>query len=441
MTTDSKALKILTLLTVASALLVACDDEAGEGLGDATHDAFFAVVSSNYTGASSISLLGEDGSVVDAEWVGSATDNPDLRTPFSEDVVLATTGPSRRYLTVLERSLGVVTRFDLDEGTVIGQLRTDSSPANDEAAYHSNPQDVVFMADSAWISRWQPNPDPGADEAEGGNDLIEVDVETWERGEGRIDLSSLDETVMEPVYDENFEVIDMVEATAAASPARLVRTGDFIAVGLTRITASYTYGPGALAIVDPASGEITDTLDLPPLKNCGDIVPVAGNAMRVLVPCVGDYAFLGPETGLTLVEVNADGKAEIVESYLVADHDGAAATGQYPVSLGGTRVLAVASGSLDLDTGAALTFDTMYVIDLASGDQEQLFESDGAFSIGAPSFDPDTGLVLVPDAGDMEEPSIGLRSFQLGDDGDLAEGDFIEVAADSGLAARQVVKL
>jgi hypothetical protein len=444
MTIDSKTLMLsLTTLTLASALLAACDDVEGEGLGGATHDAFFAVVSTNYTGASAVSLLGEDGAVVEEEWVGSGTENPDLRTPFSEDVVLATSSGSRRYLTAIERSLGVVTLFDLNEGTVIGQLRTDDSPAKDEAAYHSNPQDVAFMDDgTAWISRWQPNPDPDADEAERGNDLIEVDVETWKRGEGRIDLSSLDETVLEPVYDEvTFEVIDMVEATASASPARLVRTGDFIAVGLTRITASFSYGPGALAIVDPASGEITDTLELPPFENCGDIVPVAGEKMRVLVPCIGDYAFLGPETGLTLVEVSADGKAEIVESFAVADHDGAAATGQYPVSLGGTRALAVASGALDFDTGEVVTADAMYVIDLASGDQELLFESDGAFSIGAPSFDPATGLVLVPDAGDLDDPSIGLRSFQLDDDGDLSEGDFIDVAEDSGLAARQVVKL
>src|SRR5262245_23713669 len=127
---------------------VACNsDDSVSGIEAAKSEQAFAVVSDNYSGATTISLLKQDGTVAKNEWVGSKTDNPELRSPLSNDVVLPTTSFSSRYLTTIERSLGVVTRFDLEDGHVLGQLRTDDSPDDDMSAYHSNPQDVFYLSE------------------------------------------------------------------------------------------------------------------------------------------------------------------------------------------------------------------------------------------------------------------------------------------------------
>src|ERR1700712_544228 len=152
----------LSILCVLAA--VGCNDELDQQ-GLIAGSGQFAVLSDNYTGATSISLLDDKGKVSKAEWAGSRTENAKLRTPLSDDVVLTTVSTEARNLTAIERSLGVLTRFDIGNGNVLGQLRTDNSPQDDEAAYHSNPQDVLYVSeDSAWVSRSRQNPDGNADE-------------------------------------------------------------------------------------------------------------------------------------------------------------------------------------------------------------------------------------------------------------------------------------
>lgn len=421
---------------------VACDESTDTEALEVTHDAHFAVVSDNYGGAVVVSLLGADGEVVEHAWLSPRIDNPDLRTPFTDDVVLTGTSTSRRYLTVIERSLGVVTRFDLEDGSVVGQLKTDDSPEDDMAAFHSNPNDALDIADDlAWASRWAKNLDPAAPEAEQGNDLVGFDPGTMMRNGMRVDLDTFDTMVTETQYDDMFNPIGDVESTAWARPSRLVLAGDHLVVGLVRMTDAYSPAEGATAVVDPTTGEITDEVTHTGLKNCGDVYPVAGDDTRVLVGCIGDYnTGLGPETGIVMLAIDADGTASVAESYLVSEHDGAAAAAQYLASLGGALVLAVASGTTDFDTGDVLDPDRAYLVDLATGTQQMLFESAGAFSIGLPAFDPDTGVLLVPDAGSFDDPQVGVRRFHV-DGSDVTEGGFVEVAPDDGLAARQALTL
>lgn len=425
----------------ADAAVTADGGDAGgrSGSGDPTHDAYFAAVSDNYDGAVVISLLGADGEVLDEAWLSPKLKNADLRTPFSSDVVMPTVSPSRRYLTAIERSLGVVTRFDLEEGTVIGQMKTDASPDDDMAAFHSNPQDVFYLDDThAWVDRWTKNLDPKADAAELGNDLIGFDPSTMERTDARIDLSSFDVTVTETQYDDMFMPIGEVESTAWARPARLVPAGDSLVVGLVRLTDAYTPAEGATAVVDPASGKVTDHVALDGLKNCGDVYPVADAIDRVLVGCIGDYnTGLGPETGIVEIEISAAGKATRRRSWIAADHDGAAPSAQYLASLGGNLVFAVSSGTLDPDGTTVVEPDRAFVLDMQAGTQKLLFQSDGAFSIGLPAFDPETGVLLVPDAGSLTDPTYGVRRFRVDDTSVKADG-FVEVAPSTTLAVREV---
>ncbi len=420
-------------------------DGGGGGSADGiAHDAYFAVLSDNYAGAVVISLLGVDGEVVDDAWLSPSVMPDGLRTPLAEDVVFPSVSPSRRYLTLIERSLGVVTRFDLETGNVdvVGQVRADASPEGDAAAFHANPQDVYYVdPGQAWISRWAKNADAKADAAEQGNDLVGFDPEAFERTDLRVAMTSLDTTVTETQFDENFMPTGEVESDAWARPSRLVPAGNRLVVGCVRMSDGYAPAEGATAIIDPVAGKITGKVALTGLKNCGEVVPVADSTDRALVGCIGDFNVgLGPDTGIVMLEIDGDGAASIVESYRVADHAGAAATGQYLASLGGTRVVAVASGSTDPTTFEVVAPDRAYIVDLATGTQELLYESTGAFSLGTPAFNPDTGILLIPDAGSFEKPVYGVRRFRV--DGEKVEDDgFVEVAASTTLAARQVHRL
>ena len=426
-----------------AAVLGGCTDDGGEGIGMLSHEAYFAVMSDNYDGAVVISLLGEDGEVVEDAWLSPRIDEDDLRTPFTEDVTLPSSSPSRRYLTTIERGLGVITRFDLEDATVVGQLKTDDSPEDDEAVFHSNPQDVVYLDDEvAWVTRWGVNANDDAEAAERGNDVIAFNPSTMKRRNRRVDLSSFDTTVTETEYDEDFNPIGEVESTAYAHPARMLLANGHLVIGLDRLTdTSFTPADGATAIGDPEGEEVSDRIDHEGLKNCRDVYPVADDPNRVLVGCIGDWAFLGPETGIVMLEIDEDGQAEVVERFLVADHDDAAATGQQLASLGGDCVFAVASGQSDFMTGEVTTPDRGYVIDLSTGKQTMVLESKGAFALGTPAFDSDSGVLLVPDAGDYSKPRYGVWRMQLEGECNLSKDGFVEVAPSDTLAARQAHRL
>jgi hypothetical protein len=427
---------IIGLCTLAAA----CNDSVnGDGLTGAASNSYFAVVSTNYMGATTISLLGKDGDVVKNEWVGSKTKNPDLRSPLADDVVMPTTSYSRRYLTTIERGLGVVTRFDLTDGSVLGQLRTDDSPQDDMSAYHSNPQDVYYVSDtSAWVTRWAANPDANAAAKEKGTDLIEFDPRSMKRTARRIDLSSLDTMIEETQYDKSFNPIGKVMSLATASPSGLVPAGKSLVVGLVRITASYNYAPGLIAIVDPVAGKLQSTLELDGLTNCGEVRAVQDQSAQVLVGCIGTFGDGGANGGIVKIEVDEKGKAKVLRTFRVADHDGAQDTNGTMVSLGGDLVLAVVAGSIDPMTMMVSATDVAYTLDLKTGKQKELFKSEGAFSIGVPALDADTGALLVPDAGSMDNPLFGIHRFLIDPDKGISDDGFVEVAPKTTMAAREV---
>jgi hypothetical protein len=89
----------------------------------------------------------------------------------------------------------------------------------------------------------------------------------------------------------------------------------------------------------------------------------------------------------------------------------------------------------------AAEVDKLYRVDLASGEQEELWESQGAFVLGTPAFALSTGLLLVPDAGNRDQPLTGVRRFLVNDEREVEHDDFVEVAAETGLAARRVLAL
>ena len=423
-------------------LALACEEPVPKPLQPAP-GARFAVVSTNYQGATAISLLDAEAEVSAHAWASPSIANPDLRTPLAEDVALPTISASSSRLTTIERSIGVITHFDLERGAVIGQLKVDENP-DARASYDSNPQDVYFVHEGlAWVSRWAPNADPEAPEDLRGTDLLAFDPSEMRQLDQRIDLSGFDTTVTQQRIDDDGDPDGEVESTAYARPSRLAPAGVHLVVGLVRGTLSlafsgFDFAEGMVAVVDPVAGEVTDALTLDGLANCGDVYPVPDAPTRVIVACIGDWRDLGPRTGLLLLEVDGTGSASVVERFALADHEGAAPSAQFVASLGGTRLVAVATGGTDARSREEAMPDALFLIDLASGEQTLLLESDGTFALGQPAFDSTRGLLLVPAAGSIEAPIFGLHRFRVEGDAPPTRDGFIEVAPGTTLAARAV---
>jgi hypothetical protein len=376
----------------ALCLFVACADPViPESLAPLDREPRFAVISSDLGSSSAISMLDAEAEPIDRRWFDSGTALPGLVAALSGDVVL----PTRQLpgsFTVIDRfKTDVVSRFSVPDGDLLGQVRTHLRA--ERVGFSSNPHDVLFDGTLAWVSRNQPNDDGAAPPINRGDDLVAVDLATMELTEERVDLSALD--------------LHAGGVTYFARPSRMVRAGDRVLVGLDRLDASFHEGAsGAIAVVDL---ETRSAVELPigGLENCGRVVPVAGDSSRAIVQCEGatfvSNAERRPTAGLALIRV-IDGDAVVEHLWRASAQPGDPNQGipvRSTISVGGTLALAVALG--DLVPPHRLT-----EIDLATGGLRVLYEvgdTGDAVEIGAPCYDPESGIVLLPEA------SAGLHRF------------------------------
>jgi hypothetical protein len=200
-------------------------------------------------------------------------------------------------------------------------------------------------------------------------------------------------------------------------------------VGLSRLSPDFqAAGPGMIAVVRVSDEEVTG-FSLEGLRNCGGIRPVVGDPHRAIVSCTGfaqpfaDEDMRRANSGIVLVEVEGDHLAEVAR-WTPAAHPGAALSVFTVAPIGGTEVLAVANGNL-----TAGTPDRLYRIDLMTGQQVEVHASTEAFTIGRAALDPDTGLLLVPDA------ATGLHRYHLDSD-TLTHLDARTLEPSLGLPAR-----
>ena len=367
----------------------------------------YAVVASDYA-SSAIALLDDEGALVTEAWMDSGTFAPRVVAALSGDVVLPTAPLDGCTLGVVDRfTTDVVTLLDVcshdREGVIEHAIDARAGTRDEDAAFSPNPQDILLIGGSHWISRLNPHPEGAA-----GNDLIRVDaggavVE-------RVDLGALDVVTGERFY---------------ARPSRMVAIDRFLVVGLARLTASFMRAAaGAVAIVDTQSATST-ALPLEGLANCTEVVPAG--AERVLVACPGDPFVRGEarraRAGLALVAIRG-GAPSVDALWRAADHPDAPIAASTPVWVGG-RALAVAMG--DRTTGED---DRAVLVDLASGEHVVLVEAGDAFVLGSGAYDSDSQLLLLPDAERSE-----VRRFA---GAELRELEPVAVASCRGLPPREI---
>lgn len=381
-------------------------------------DPAFAVLSTDFT-SSAISLLEEDGTLLADEWLTSGSTWPTLVAALSGDVALPTKQMGDGSIVVIDRlNTDVVSRFEMATGGLFGQVRTQGTSM--VAAFSSNPHDCAFVNDSsAWVSRYEPSFEEAPEPNVAGTDLLEIDPTAMTLTGNRVDLSSFNE-----------EVDGM---TAYARPDRIVRLGDFLLAGLDGLSADFTAAsPGKVVVVDIATGNAT-VFSLPGAKACGMVVPIPGVDNRAFVSCRGasqtfDAVEQRMSAGLFVVEVDRDGVASIVRSWLPSSDPGAASSVGNIVPLDDRRVIAVANGDF------VTTTDEAYVLDVETGDQMLLFSIPGSFEIGEGAYDPDSQLLLIPVS------TEGVRLY--GGDGSTFELiDTVEVSQSAGLGATVVSSL
>ncbi|WP_437575418.1 hypothetical protein [Sorangium sp. So ce887] len=224
------------------------------------------VVSSDYL-STNVSLVSWDGAVLSASIVSSGSSSPGLASPLSGDVLVPTAPVRGDRLVLLDRSASVLTWVDVRSGEVPGQLAV-------ATAFRANPQDYVEVSPGkAYVTRHEPNLDPGAAPIDGGSDVLVVD----------------------PGARAIVGRIDLAPALAGEDPAFYPRPGRAVLVDdslyVLLVATSLDFSASAesrLVEIDTRSDAIREVTVLDGLHGCGGLA-VSASGSRLAVVCTGTF--------------------------------------------------------------------------------------------------------------------------------------------------------
>ena len=381
----------LTSLLVAGLFfgLIGCGDDEGTARSGIS-GARYGVIRTDFV-STSIAVLDQDGAIVDPAILSSALEAPGLVAPLSGDVVLANAQRGgANVLNIVDRfGTDVITRYDLETAEILGQLRV--APGN----FSTNPHDLAIVdASRAWVSRFSVNLDPSARPADQANDVIEINPTDFSVTGRRVSLDGFTSTTTVQ-RDQG-----PVEVEIYARPSLLVLVDDTLVVGLTRVSFGFdAAAPGQVALINVDSAQLTPFVLPETARNCGSVRAVPNANDLVMVACTGFARPLGDKpqirasSGVYVLRI-AGGQAELMRSWEPRDDVRRPLAVNNLSPLSATRFIAVDHGTID-ETG-----DEAFVVNMSTGEATSLFTAGAAFVIGTSSYDPSTGLLLVPDAAD-----------------------------------------
>jgi hypothetical protein len=158
-------------------------------------------------------------------------------------------------------------------------------------------------------------------------------------------------------------------------------------------------GPGAIAIVDAAARARTQLIELPSLADCAIVAAVPGDAGRAAVlcsgPAFGDEEIRRASAGVVRLAVDDAGTVAVDARWIASEHPAEPSPTAGLVPLDARRLALVADQRGEMPPSSV---DELVVLDLESAAATVLHESASSFVLGDGAFDPDTGLLLVPDA-------------------------------------------
>jgi hypothetical protein len=370
-------------------------DGAGSEAG-AAHPTGIVVVNSDYS-ASSVSLLDLDGNLLRPGCLSSGSGPAGMTMTLSYDVVLPTQVPAGGPVALIDRGNNVITWLDPTTCGVLGQLSVGTGFASDPHDY------VPLSASKAYVTREAANLKPTADpgDFDDGNDVLIVDP-SQQKIVGRIDLLPFAPAGVLPRADRALLVLGKVF------------------VSLNGVSVDYkTYATGRIVIIDPATDQVTGTVDLPGLQNCGAMT-YSADQQALLVACNGAYstdrAVHAAGSGIATIAVTKS--PPVVTDKVMATTLGTAPLSNLALAtIDGIVALIVADGAFGApppDSLWALPVLPSYKLPYGPV-ATKVFDSTEGYAIGAVLYDREHDRVLATDAPTSSPAS--LRIFTHSADG------------------------
>jgi len=318
----------------------------------------YVLADSDYT-STNISALSPTGAVLSASLISSGAAPPGLTTALSGDVVFPSNAPSSHEVVLIDRyPNSVLTWVEPSTGSVRRQLSV-------ATGFAANPHDYLELSPSkAYVSRFESNSKPGAQDFDAGGDLLIIDPGAG-TVTGRIDLAQPDDGDFLPRAD------------------RVWRVGNEVWVLLQRFDADFkTAGDARLVGVDPDTDSVSWTLDVPGVAGCGGVA-LSPSGKALALACSGVTTDLDSandaaptqRSDLVLLDVTAHPPA-VTRRFQAAAQLGAPLGSSVSFATE-TRLVAVALGDLTVKRN-----DLAFTLDTAVGMVEPLLDAGAAFALG-----------------------------------------------------------
>ena len=392
----ARTLSSLALLVLASACSsrARCDEPP---LAPLDRTPGFAVVLSDYA-STAVALLDGEGETITEAWLDSGTRASDVSPGLSGDVVPV--DPPR------PGTLALLERWNADRLTLAtlanSELRQIDLRGDDPFGHSPNAQDVLAIdARHVLVARANPSFHPETPELARGNDVVVVDLEA-----GAI-LSRID-------LEADAQLEDGTIAYARPTSMVMLERGAHrrVVVGLQGLDESWRVsGPGAVSVVDPDARRRELTLPLEGLSGCHFARAVPGAPDRAMVLCTGD-AFTPEverrrEAGIVRLVLDQRGDVRAERVWRAAEHPEAPSPTTGLVPLDASRAVFVS------DPRADGGVDVLTQVDLDAGSTVVVLEAEASFVLGSGAFDPERGLLLVPDAATRAVHRLDLRAGRV----------------------------
>ncbi len=319
------------------------------------------VVNTDYQ-SSNVSLVGLDGEVLSSSFISSASTSVGLSAPLTGDVDVATAGVDGDSIVLIDRfPAAVLSWVDVASAEVRAQLSV-------ATGFTSNPRDYVQVSSGkAYVPRFEPNFDPGAEVFDRGSDVLIVDPRVPEVV-GSIDMN----LAMGGENDRFFP-----------RPDKLLVFGKRLYVLLAGFSRDFVASAESrLVVIDTETDELVQTFVLSGLHGCAGLA-ASPDGTEIAVACSGDFEGDSVATldGSAVAILHVGEELRETRRFLALEHfEGA--VGFWVTYADDTR-LAVTTFGRFAGGGLDAVDDTLVEVDTQSGETEVLLRSSGeAFSLG-----------------------------------------------------------
>lgn len=350
------------------------------------------VVNSDFK-VTSVSLLDPvTRAVLRDDCINSQTASPTLSSRLSGDVTLPSQPQLGNELALIDRGNSAISWLDPSNCTVKRQLSV-------MTGFRSNPKDLVTISDSkAYVPRYEPNAAAGAQENDGGDDVLIIDP-TMGKILGRIDMAPHASAVAGKAIH--------------ARPDRVVLADGKVFVSLNSLDAMFeASGEGRLVVIDPTTDTVSGTVEIPGMKGCSAMAYIA-SSKTLLVVCGGFFgdADQGAASGIVLVDVAATPPAVTKTLPASAVAGGQPLNFSSIVAVSPTAVLVSAIGRFaDPASNIEGAPDALLLVDIATEVVTKLMDG-GAFELGRSA--GSDSMAMVP-LGSMRQPRVHVFGVTAG---------------------------